>query len=330
MIIVPKEKPIVHRLNSYYLKVPKLIEHFQGELGSGVAHFKSATAEGVIVFDKDDLLNGVYNGKQTKLAGAEAVDALLHIDENASFSISVYGIKAEEIYYWSIIPNAKRIYQDLSTEFTDLEGLIKKMGNEELTGTIEVIIGDGSEGALLIMNAGGIVGGSYSWADRANAGQSDHQDILIQKTKAQGGIFHVSRLPSKGEAPVGDAAPSDSGGVVSPRVLNSLEELLGIMERIVQGRKGIQGGFQTALNRKFVEKADQYPFLDPFAGEFKYAHRKISLFADVGEREIWNGLMESVSDLSRELGLKLVLHENLVGWKKKYRKELNALGDALL
>ena len=53
MVIIPKEKPIIENLNIYYLDVRKLLEHYQGEVGSGGIYFEGHTAEGVIFFDKD-------------------------------------------------------------------------------------------------------------------------------------------------------------------------------------------------------------------------------------------------------------------------------------
>ncbi|MFZ7126794.1 MAG: hypothetical protein ACOWWM_11640 [Desulfobacterales bacterium] len=326
MIITPKEKPVVQKLNSYYIRIPKLIEHFQGEIGSGVVHFTSAMAEGMIFFDKDELLNGALHGRQTSLTGSEAVQTLLNVDETASYSLSVYSISPDEIYFWSSIPDAKLIYKDLSTEFTDLEGLIKKMRTEELTGVIEVVLGDGSEGGLLLLNNGSVFGGSYSWAEGGRSDSGNDQEILLRKSKAVGGIFHVSRLPSRGGADTGTRGePGETTGA-SKRVVTSLEELLGILERVAQSRKSVAGGFQTALNRKFVEKADKYLFLDPFAAEFKYANRSISLAADISDPELWNGVVESVAELADELGLMNVFQENLVGWKKKYHSELSIFG----
>ena len=52
MLVIPKEKPVVENLNSFYLDIRKLFEHYQGELGSGAVHFKSPSAEAVVFFDK--------------------------------------------------------------------------------------------------------------------------------------------------------------------------------------------------------------------------------------------------------------------------------------
>jgi hypothetical protein len=327
MILLPKEKPILDRLNSYYLKIPKLVEHFQGEIGYGLVHLRSATAEGSLIFDKDETLNAVYQERDTGLVGQDAVAAIGQIDENASYGVSVYGIHADQIYYWSVTPNAKRIYQNLSTEFTDLEALVKKMGNEELTGIIDVVIGDGREGGLLLLNAGRVVGGSYSWRHHAEGGDEEDQQRLIQQTKRHSGTFHVCRLPSNGgETASGCGTEVPFQGSKPGRIQRSIEELLGIFERVCDGRKSLRNGFPTLLNRKFVEKADEFLFLDPFAGEFKYANGKISVLPEVPEGELWTGVTGSVSELAHELGLASALQENLVAWKKKYNDEIARLG----
>jgi hypothetical protein len=327
-MIVPKEKPILDKLNSYYIRIPKLIEHFQGEIGSGIVFIKSLTDEGSIVFDKDEILMGVFVSRGEMTVGEKAIEDFLNVDENASFSVSVYGINPDEIHFWSNLPNAKRIYQDLSTEFTDLEGLIKKMTHEELTGIIEVEIGDGNESGLLLMNGGSIIGGSYSWVDSQQPSNKGDIEALIQKTKTDGGIFHVSRLPSSKKDKVAVTSNPTASSIEgpAPRVVSAVEELLGIFERIIQSRKNSPGTFQTLLNRKFVDKADQFLFLDPFAGEFKYNNRKIYVVSDVTDQELWDGVMESVSELVSELGLVAVLQENLVSWKKKYQNESTLLG----
>jgi hypothetical protein len=42
MVVIPRQQPVLENLNIYYLNVRKLLEHFQGEIGSGGVFFKSA------------------------------------------------------------------------------------------------------------------------------------------------------------------------------------------------------------------------------------------------------------------------------------------------
>jgi hypothetical protein len=203
MIVIPKEKPVLKNLNSYYLNLERLCEHFQGEIGSGCIHFRAKDTNGLVFFDKDEILNGIIQGKKGEKTGLKAAQALISLSANNNFLIDLYKIEPEGVYFWASIPSAQKIYNDLSTEFTDLKGLIKKMASEKLTGYIDVSIGNGEEGGILFFNNGASAGGSYSWSAGEKDDTLESQDLLIKKTKEFGGTFNVSRIP----LPVAPAGP---------------------------------------------------------------------------------------------------------------------------
>lgn len=328
MLVIPREKPTLGAMNSYYVQIPRLIEHFQGEVGCGALHFKSSSAVGIIFFDKDEVLNGCVAGRNGESNGRDVIDQLIRSTESTNYVLSVYQVRAEDIYFWSTIPNANRIYQDLSTEFTDLEGLIKKMSAEALTGFIEVHIAQSQEGGLVLFNNGQICGGSYSWG-RGDSLRND-QDLtrLVQLTKAHGGVFHVSRMQ-----PVEDAAevitdelePEAPPNKPSLRILTAIEELMVIFERTASSVKHLDADFATLLNRKLVAKADLYPFLDPFAAEFIYADKKITFVGDTTDEELIRGILESITEIASEIRIETQFDSNLQTWAKKYKPEVENL-----
>ncbi|MBW1796816.1 MAG: hypothetical protein JRJ21_00140 [Deltaproteobacteria bacterium] len=320
MIIVPKEKPAVENLNSYYLDIRKLIEHYQGEVGSGCVHFKASSAEGVVFFDKDDLLNGFFRDSKGEAQGKTVIDRLVEAAVGHNFAISIYEINAEKVYFWANIPAADKIYEDLSAEFTDLEGLIKKMGSEKLTGFIDVSIGEGNEGGLIFFDDGEIIGNSFSWGKGELNRSKESQEILIQKTKELGGIFHVSRISLKKEGGVLESEDLDQKGM--PDVLTMLESLLSVFERVITSDREIESDFNTLLKKKFVEKADDFVFLDPFAAEFKYADQKVTFTGDAGDEELVKGLTECVNEIAEGLGILAQVKAELGPWSEKYGKEL--------
>lgn len=326
MIVIPKENPIIDNMNSYYVQIERLIEHFQGEVGCGGLYFKSMSSEGIIFFDKDEVLNGLFLQKTDRTNGKEAVDLLIKSSEATNYALSIYIIRPEDIYFWSTIPDAQKIYQDLSTEFTDLEGLIKKMKSEGLTGFIEVCINDKTGGGLIFFNNGQIAGGSYSWGKGDNLRGVDDQEKLIQLTKDHGGSFNVSRITLNQNDLVEDTemdldAEEVSDGP-SKRILVAMGEMIAIFERTFRATKNVDIDFATLLRRKFVEKADQYPFLDPFAAEFKYADEKITFEGSTTDREFTQGVLESIAELSEELNASDRFKNNLSTWMKKYQEEV--------
>jgi len=220
MVIIPREKPVIENLNIYYLDIKKLLEHYQGEIGSG---------------GKDDLLNAFYEEKELDLVGGQAVEHLLNSGGQYNFTVNIYQLSLEEVYFWASLPSAEKIYEGLSTEFTDLEGLIRKMSSEKLTGYIEVTIDGGKEGGLIFIINGKIMGGSYSWGNGEPGPSQKNQEVLIRKTKETAAIFNVCRIPlskmkGEGESRTNLSKPSRA-------VLSMLEELMVIFENTVISRK---------------------------------------------------------------------------------------------
>lgn len=324
MVIIPREKPVIENLNIYYLDIRKLFEHFQGEIGSGGVFFKSHSSEGAIFFDEDELLNGYFQEKDAMLTGNAAIDQLIQAESDHNYSVSIYKISQEEVYFWASLPSAEKIYKDLSTDFTDLDGLIKKMSSEKLTGYIDVSIGDGIEGGLIFINNGEIIGGSYSWGgEKANSSQNNLK-ILIDKTKKSGGIFQVSRIPMKKEEVEGES--KEQVFDTNLDILALLEEFLGIFETAVPTGKNKGAGFSSILKKKFVEKAEEYAFLDPFVAEFEYSDRKIKYSGEAGEKELADGVIASAKELAEELGILTEVKKDMAPWADKYEKKIKELG----
>jgi hypothetical protein len=320
MVVIPKQQPVLENLNVYYLKVRKLLEHFQGEIGTGGVYFKSHAAEGVIFFDQNELVSGFFQDRDVKISGSEAIERLLESGDDYNFTVNIYEIGAEEVYYWAAIPTAEKIYRDLSTEFTDLEGLIKKMSSEKLTGYIDVSIGDGKEMGLIFLINGKIAGGSYSWGNGSPSSSKKNRDLLIQKTKESGGSFNVCRIavsnPEKSNAP--DPVEAEH----PQRVIEMLEELLAVFEKMLALKKKRGMDFQKLLKQKLVQHADRYAFLDPFAGEFEYIDQRIRFSGQASEAHLVDGIFTIVKELALEQGLLSTLIENLDSWSLKYSEDL--------
>jgi hypothetical protein len=105
-----------------------------------------------------------------------------------------------------------------------------------------------------------------------------------------------------------------------------LEELLGVMERTVASTKTITTSFHTLLKKKFVGKAEQFSFLDPFAAEFEYVDHKIRFSGETSDRQLATGVIESVKELAAELGILPQFVDQLASWTQKYEEDLARFG----
>lgn len=328
MIIIPKEKPVIENMNSYYLNMGRLFEHYQGELGSGCIYFKSVSAEGSIFFDKDDLLNGIFRDYDGEIIGKAAIDGFMKTVEHKSCVVTVYKIDPETIYFWANLPRSERIYKDLSTEFTDLQGLINKMSSEKLTGFIDVSIEDSEDCGLIFISSGRIIGGSFSWGKGKLNHSEESLQILLEKTKVSGGTFHVSSIPMNEDGLEGDS--KKNGWQYSSDTVRYLEELLNIFENTVKSNKKIKAGFSILLKKKFMKLANKYDFLDPFAAEVEYSRQKLTFKGKATEEDLANGITESVKILADELGIRHQLEDNLGAWSKQHSDDLAKFGIKIL
>ena len=105
-----------------------------------------------------------------------------------------------------------------------------------------------------------------------------------------------------------------------------LEEFLTIFENTVTSQKKIKTDFNRLLKMKFVENAEKYAFLDPFAGELEYSNSKITFSGIASDKELINGVVNSIRELAQEMGLLPRLLNNLTGWSAKYLKNLENFG----
>lgn len=328
MIIIPKGKPIVENLNSFYLDINKMIEHYQGELGAGCVYFASSSDEALIFFDKDDLLNGVIKNSNGETIGPAAIERIIQTSAYQNFNINIFKIESDLVYFWANIPNAKKIHSNLSTEFTDLEKLIKKMSSEKLTGFIDISINKGNEGGFIFFSNGEIIGEFFSGTNGVNNTTNSNLELLFQETKSKGGVFNVSAIPLKPMKNIITTKEPASPPKLSLSV-TIIEELLIILENIVASQKKLRIDYHSALKKKFLEKVDKYEFLDPFSAEFKYIDKRIVYEGKSDIEKVIIGVVECVVELAKDLKLSAILASHLSSWSEKYAKEIKALNIAL-
>jgi hypothetical protein len=323
MIIAPKGKPVVENLNSFYLDINKMIEHFQGELGAGCVHFSSSSDEGLIFFDKDDLLNGVLKNSNGETVGDAAIKQVIKASALQNFRVDIYKIESDKVYFWANIPYAKKIHSNLSTQFTDLERLVKNMSSEKLTGFIDISINNEKEGGFIFFSNGELVGDFYSGADRDPNTLKNNLELLFQQTNSKGAVFNVSGIPVKPAR--NEMKEKESDPITPPNRFGILEELLEVFENIITSQKKLRTDYNSLLKKKFLEKVSKYEFLDPFSAEFKYVNKKINYTGKSDTKEVILGVVECVRELASDLNLSPILISQLKSWSEKYDKDIKLI-----
>jgi len=343
MIIIPREDPAVQDLNSYYLKIDKLLEHYQGVLGTGGVYFKSPTSEAVVFFDEENLLNSFYKDKRQEFKGRAALDKIVETSSVNNFSVSIYYILPERVYFWANLSNAEELYTDLSSEFTDIEGLIKKIENEKLTGYIDVKLNQEKGGGFLFFYNGEVIGGASAKGGGELDRSAAYRDDLIERSREFGGRFNVKSInllkitpiakkvikptpKSAATRPVSEPAVKAKAPVRPQKdiklILGMLEGLLSLLETVIKANKRIKVDFETLLNKKFVDKVDQYDFLDPFAAEFRYVNGEVIFTGKASQKELVKAIVECAKEIAASMGVTNSFSKYLSPWKKRYTDQI--------
>lgn len=325
MFVIPKGKPILTNLNTYYLKIKNLIEHFQGEVGSGGVFFNSAAGKGVLFFDEFDVVSGYIQNRDGELSGKEAIDFLLDPPLGYNYLVSIHAMEPEDVYYWTQISSAEVIYDNLSSEFTDINALIQKLKMEKLNGYVDVSIKKGGARGMLFMLNGKIVGDSFSWTSAKSNVTTDNQEELISKVKSEGAVFRVFKISAENKKANPDT-PIVTTTTSSDQIINMLSKMLVVLEETLSSNKKYALQFGTILRKKWVEMADQYPFLDPFAGELIYENQKLEFYGEADGKELATAVIRSAAEIVVENGFQKVFSKRLKSWKAKYNEQIKRLG----
>jgi hypothetical protein len=348
MIVIPKETPIIQELNSYYLNIEKLFQYYQSVTDAGCAHFQFSSAEGVVFFDAFNLISGTFKDSNSLIRGKEAIDLLLAEAKSKKVLISIYEIPPERISFWANVANAEDLYKDLSTEFTDLEGLLRKMISDRLTGYIEVTF-SANDVAVLFLQNGQIIGSISAESKWQLVRQEKIQLELVEKTRKVGAMLNVRKIlldqmPTNGSAPEiekvldqtgnrekgatskpGPAAADRGEDSKSLNIREMLQYLMLVYDKFISGNRKIQPDFDTLLKRKFMQKVEKYEFLDPFMEDFKYEAGKIEYSGRVEDKRLATGVIECLNEIAEENEMQSWLDKSLWPLRQKYTREIDFL-----
>jgi len=214
----------------------------------------------------------IINGEATKgagserLTGPEAVRTLTALSGLKDGLLHVYPMPADRVLLAASTLHSEIVFKGLSTEFTRLDRLIIKLKEEEHYGFIEILTKELEPMAILFFQDGEIAD-LYAISD-GEASVIDRKAIpgYLENAVKQGIVFDVYR--NQGTDTIHAPVPAERGG--NPKEwITIFQDILTRLERLVDGGTK-PGTFVKVFKNSLIEKSMEYPFLDPFGGEFAY------------------------------------------------------------
>ncbi|WP_446010579.1 hypothetical protein [Candidatus Electrothrix sp.] len=310
-MLLPREKPYLTGLNSYYLDIEKFIQHLQGEIGSGCLYFTSVDQELLIYFDEYDIVQGII---QESDEPALASDQLAHIMvplQKKSFQVTIYYLDADSIFFWGQMPAFRRAQDTLTSDKMRLPDLIFRLSQKKFSGFIEVNIKGKKDCAVLFFHEGQRRGGSYYWGTGGlSASDTDYNTLLgiLQQNKGTYRLGYFSSDPLASMT-VESSSSADSGqetlqneqtrdgGITSAQesvseLNKALNAFITVFTQTVKSKKSKTDPL-IDLKLKFLDFSEIYSFLDPYNHLCKIENNgTVTIAKTISEKDAAEGIID--------------------------------------
>ncbi|PIE56797.1 MAG: hypothetical protein CSA34_02205 [Desulfobulbus propionicus] len=290
-------------MNSYYLHLDKFVEHLQGEMGSGCLYLKGVTKELLVYFDEVEIVRTIVQEHRHQCETHPSLAPLQEALKTDNFTVKVFYLGANAIFFWGQLPQFQRAKASLNSEEIPLPDLIFRLKQKKFSGFIDVTLLKKKESCLVFFHEGRRVGGSYSWGKGGLSTSDEDYNWLLSKLQVDEGVFSFGsflenlqqRKNSKKTVKkinTVKATPSEPKKSLQP----ALEEFLYLYSQSMQ-EGALKADPIILLRERFLERVDEYPFLDPFMATFEYTNGVFHFSDNVPEDDIARAIVICVWDV---------------------------------
>ena len=321
-MLLPREKPFLTGLNSYYLDIEKFIQHLQGEIGSGCLYCKAADQELLVYFDEYDIVRGVTQNNGEHARVSDRLDHVLASLQIKSFQVTIYYLDPDSIFFWGQMPAFRRTQSSIASDKVSLPDLIFRLSQKKFSGFIEVDLNDKEDCAVLFFYEGQRRGGSSYWGTGGlSPADADYNTLLGMLQKNSGtyslGYFTSDPLSSgmeddlvsepgekkeeersddisdNGSGRGDDTTLCDQSSEQTPSAINkALNEFIAVFVQTMSSKKNKSEPL-IDLKLKFIDFAEIYPQIDPYNHLCEIEEDgTVSIAQEVSEKEIAEGIID--------------------------------------
>ena len=298
-MIFPKDEAVYQNLNTSFTNFAELLVDLKGNSFTGCVQVSYWEYEGMLLLDNGTVVNAVEEIGGKQITGKEAAKRVTEKALEKDGSISVYALSGEMVTMLASVANSEVIYENLSTEFTSLDALMNKLQNEDHTGYVEVSINGEQRKGFIFLLAGRVIESLITAQGDEISGPSILPRI-IEYASTRGATFSVY------QAAVEESLEESEEIMVSfdlPQLLEVWSEIISTAEAVTE-RYSKAGHFLNTFKETLIKKADDYPFLDPFAAQFQYQNGEIHFSGEAKKnfsQGVAEGLKGTLAALDEEL-----------------------------
>jgi hypothetical protein len=347
-MIFPRGEVVHRNLSTAYTDFPALLSTLKTGGFSGIIEIDFPESRGVIFVESGEIINGEakIGADAKKLIGQEAIETLVTLSNQKDGMINIYRLPPERMAI--VVSNLQHeiLFKGLSTDFTRLDRLLLKLREEKHNGFIEVLTKEHQVMGVLFLEGGEPVEMYTTPESGPSVFGRKSIPIFVENAIKQGAILDVYRSQGKIlKKEIKEAKEMKETKEIREKKVpergEGLKELILIFQEIISKAEQLvdltskrKGLFQKVFKESLIEKSEEFPFLDPFAGEFEYRNGTIQFTGEIWGEHFTKGivecLVETLSGLEKELPkdkiLPLKLKTGIESSLEQHSEALNRLG----
>jgi hypothetical protein len=290
-MIFPKGEIRHEDLSTAYTNLPALLSSLKTEGFSGTVEIEFPEIKGIVLLHSGDVINAEArrSSDSRRLTGQEAVRSLLAHSEQKNGLLSIYRWAPEKVSMMANNIQHEILFKGLATEFTRLDRLIMTLREGKHDGFIEIVTKGQRPMGVLFFQGGEPVDLFTTLEVEPEMVDRKMIPTFLENVVKQGAILNVYKSQPKAAAAPVEVKMEDGLKELMP----ILQDVLSRVERFVDGGSK-KGNFIKAFKRALIERAGDYPFLDPFGGEFEYRDGTITFEGEARAKEFAKGIGESL------------------------------------
>ncbi len=325
-MIFPKRDSVYQNLNTSFTNFGELLVDLKENSFTGVVQVSYWEYEGILLLDSGNIINAIEEINGDIITGQTAVKKVTDKAKEKDGAISVFSQKGEMITMLASVAISEIIYENLSTEFTSLKALISKLQSEDHTGYIEITFEGNQQVGYIFLLAGNVIE-AFLAARGDEISGIDVLSRIIELASTSGATFCVYKAAV-------EEALSESEIIKVSYDLPQLLEVWSVVISAVESAADVLLGDNTFINTfkdTLIDKADAYPFLDPFAAKFQYQDGIVTFKGEVKKNfsqgvgvGLW-GTVEALAEQAAMEGKDLFspLRDALDPVKQEYQSKLD-------
>jgi hypothetical protein len=313
-MILPRGESLHRNLSTAYTDFTALLSTLKTGDFSGIIEIEFPENKGIIFVDSGEIINAearVENDSK-RVVGQDAIQTVLTLSNQKDGLINVHRLAPERVAIVASNLQYEVLFKGLSTDFTRLDKLLLKLREDKHNGFIEVLTKEQQAMGVLFLEGGEPVEMFTTPESGPSVFGRKSIPIFVENAIKQGAIFDVYKSQGKilkkerkGIDETKETKDTKAKKTADARgdlkeLMPILQEIISEAEKLVDGSSRRRGLFHKVFKESLIERSEEFPFLDPFAGEFEYREGTIRFSGETGARDFTTGIVEGlVSSLSR-------------------------------